>query len=297
MIELSDSRSVSPDFSLVVGTLGRAEPLARLLSSLRQQGDATFEVIIVDQNDGPVLAPVLDQFGDLDLKRIVSSRGLSRARNAGLALVRGQVICFPDDDCWYSEGLLPRVSRLFGDERSLDIVSGRTIDLDGCPSVSPTGPLETEITRSNFLTCGNSNTLFFRRSAVERIGEFDDRLGVGSGTAFGSGEEADYLLRAFAEGLTARYIPKLHVFHEQVDAEISERTIDRAGRYGAGFGALMRKHRFGFGYFAYRQARTLARCALFAAQGDLDRAHYKWRWLRGVSQGYYGWIRASSPES
>ena len=41
-----------------------------------------------------------------------------------------------------------------------------------------------------------SFTIFLRRRVVERVGEFDETLGVGAGTPYGSCEESDYLIRA-----------------------------------------------------------------------------------------------------
>lgn len=281
-------------FSLIVCTVDRVDPLRRLLDSLVNQDGSTFEVIVVDQNETPILDPVLAAYPALDIRRVTSPRGLSRARNVGMAVARNDVICFPDDDCWYTPGLLARVAATLAADPALQILSARTVDTEGRPSVSPTSEQAAPISRSNFLLSGNSNTLFLRREAVAQVGPFDERLGVGAGTAFGSGEEADYLLRALAKGLGARYEPSLHVLHDQVDEVITARTIQRAYLYGAGFGALMRKHRLGLGYFAFRQSRTLARIALLLAGGDRVRAHYRWMWLRGVSVGYRCWPNSPS---
>ena len=54
---------------------------------------------------------------------------------------------------------------------------------------------------------------------MRAIGDFDVRLGVGAPTPFGSGEEADYLLRGVEKGLSARYFP-------------SPRGLPRPGRGG-----------------------------------------------------------------
>jgi glycosyltransferase involved in cell wall biosynthesis len=276
-------------FSLIVCTVDRIDPLKRLLDSLLDQAGSRFEVIIVDQNETPILEPLLASYGSLELRRVTSARGLSRARNAGMAVARNDVIAFPDDDCWYTPGLLVQVAAAMAATPDVQIFSARTVDTAGRPSVSPTMDRPAAISRSNFLLCGNSNTLFFRRDAATRIGLFDERLGVGSGTLFGSGEEADYLLRALAKGFVARYEPALHVLHDQVDEVITSRTIERARLYGAGFGALMRKHRLGAWYLAYRQLRTLTRCILLLAKGDVQRARYRWQWLRGMGLGYRQW--------
>ena len=40
-----------PDFSLIVGTLGRTEPLRLFLASMREQPGCVFEVILIDQSE------------------------------------------------------------------------------------------------------------------------------------------------------------------------------------------------------------------------------------------------------
>ena len=54
--------------------------------------------------------------------------GLSRARNVGLKAVTGEIIAFPDDDCWYPDGLLQKVVAEFRDQTSLDGLTGRSED-------------------------------------------------------------------------------------------------------------------------------------------------------------------------
>ncbi len=58
-----------------------------------------------------------------------------------------------------------------------------------------------------------SYTIFLRRSVVDRVGGFDEQLGLGSGTAWSSGEEIDYLVRALRAGARVEYDPSLVVTH------------------------------------------------------------------------------------
>ena len=58
-----------------------------------------------------------------------------------------------------------------------------------------------------------SFTLFLRRDVVARVGPFDERLGLGSGTPWSSGEELDYVLRAIQSGARIVYDPDLTVTH------------------------------------------------------------------------------------
>ena len=107
-------------FSLVVATLGRTTELQKLLKSLDQQTHRDFEIIVVDQNTDDRLLPVLSTFENrMEVRRLISVPGLSRARNVGLGTITGNVVCFPDDDCWYPSDLLARLNQLFCRKRSL----------------------------------------------------------------------------------------------------------------------------------------------------------------------------------
>ncbi len=117
--------------SLVVCTLGRKEPLRRLLNSLAGQTYRPFEIIVVDQNAHDYLDAVLDDFPSLPIIRVRSEKGLSRGRNAGLGRTCGTIIGFPDDDCWYDANVLQSVAKFFAARPETDLLSGRTLDAQG----------------------------------------------------------------------------------------------------------------------------------------------------------------------
>src|SRR3990170_2883756 len=109
--------------SLVVCTLGRKDPLRRLLNSLAKQTYRPFEIIIADQNPRGYLDPVLDEYPGLPIIRVHSERGLSRGRNAGLERTCGGIIGFPDDDCWYDPQVLQSVERILAQHAEIDFLS------------------------------------------------------------------------------------------------------------------------------------------------------------------------------
>ena len=100
-------------FSLIVATLNRVTELDRFLVSLEEQSYRDFEVVVVDQNPDDRLVPMLALHPRLAIRHLRSERGLARARNVGLRAARGDIIAVPDDDCWYSEDCLMRVSEWF----------------------------------------------------------------------------------------------------------------------------------------------------------------------------------------
>lgn len=103
---------------------------------------------------------------------------MSLGRNVGLQQAQGELVAFPDDDCWYRPGTLQQVGALFQTHPELNFITGRTCDAGNKPSLSPTLDTAAPIGRDNYLVCGNSNSIFARLAAVRRIGGFDERLGA-----------------------------------------------------------------------------------------------------------------------
>jgi GT2 family glycosyltransferase len=267
-----------PSFDLVVATVGRKEPLAKLLESLRAQTHRALRVMVVDQSGDDRLVAALAA-PDLELIHLRSEPGLSRARNVALGEIAADVVGFPDDDCSYPQDLLARVAERLADGSGLDGVTGRIADAEG--RSSPSWESDPAILdRTNLWNRANSATTFLRRELVECVGSFDEELGLGSRSPWHSGEEIDYLVRAVDAGARVEYDPTLVVEHPLVadDASIGARD-------GAVVGYLLRKHR----YPARTRARMLVRPvggALVAiGRGDLDRARYYAATLRGRLRG------------
>jgi GT2 family glycosyltransferase len=275
-----------PTWDLVVCTVGRTEGPDRLLASLERQTHRGFRVLLVDQNADDRLAPVLSRHPELTLVRLQSPRGLARARNASLERVEADLVAFPDDDCAYPPDLLERAGRQFAEKPGLDGLTGRDVDATGRGSrVWPTE--RTRVTAENVWYHGLSAAVFLRRELVERVGVFDEQLGLGSETPWSSGEEVDYLIRAVRLGGRLEYDPSLGVEHEvRRHAGADLRAIGR--RDGGSVGYLLRKH----GYPARTVARMLVRplggAVVSLLRLDPARARFHLATFRGRVAGLAG---------
>jgi GT2 family glycosyltransferase len=267
-----------PSFDLVVATVGRVDELAPLLDSLAAQTHTRFRTIVVDQNADDRLSGVLDRPG-LELLRLRSETGLSRARNAALPHLAAEVVAFPDDDCTYPEDLLERVGRRLADEPSLDGVTGRAVD--GAGNSSPSWKRDAAVlTEANLWNRAISFTIFLRRDVVARVGAFDERLGLGSPEPWASGEEIDYLVRAVRGGARIEYDPSLVVRHD-VGADGS----DVGFRDGASVGYLLRKHGYPLRTRGRMLVRPLGGALVSIGRGDGGRARFYAATLRGRIRG------------
>ena len=276
-----------PSFDLVVATTGRTDELAVFLDSVEAQAFERLRVIVVDQNDDARVAPVISG-RSVEVTHVRSERGLSRARNVGLGLVEGDLVAFPDDDCVYPEGLLAHVAGRFHSDRALDGLAGRAADAEGRSSASwKTDPAT--LTDDNLWNRANAATIFLRRDLVERIGDFDERLGLGSGESWSSGEETDYLIRAVRAGARIEYDPGLVVVH---DVRPDDALVGR--RDGASVGYLLRKHRYPPRVLARMFVRPVGGIAKALVDRDVPRARYYLASVTGRIRGYAAASRSKS---
>jgi glycosyltransferase involved in cell wall biosynthesis len=269
-----------PSFDLVVATVGRDAELRTLLDSLERQTHRDLRVILVDQNEDNRVGTALAG-RELDVLRLRAPRGLSRARNAALPRLRADVVAFPDDDCVYPQNLLERVARRFVEEPALDGVTGRAADATGRSAPSWKHG-RARLTRDTLWNRAISYTIFVRRQLVDRVGEFDEQLGLGAGAPWSSGEEIDYLVRALDAGARIDYDPELVVVHPSEARPL--RTV--GARDGASIGYLLRKHGYPRRTVATMLARPAGGAILSVLRNDRARAGFHAATLRGRVLGY-----------
>jgi glycosyltransferase involved in cell wall biosynthesis len=271
-------------FSLIVATRGRDRELAELFDSLLAQRQAGLEVIVVDQNPDDRLAPVIAAYeARLPLLwRRSAVANACHARNLGLALARGELVGFPDDDCLLPPGLLNRVAGGFAADPALAVLTG--------PAASPDGGLGSgrwradvgPVTAANVWTSVIEFNLFLRREVALALGGFDERLGPG--TPFGSAEGNDLVLRAIRAGHAARYDPAQQVVHP--DKRLTPVAVERAALYGRGLGFVLRRHAVPAPVWLPFLVRPVGGMVLSALRGRGLAARYYWATLRGRLAGF-----------
>lgn len=280
----------TPDFSLILATVGRTDELKRLFDSFAAQTYGSFEVIVVDQNLDDRLIPHLERARSLGV-RVRHLRhypaNLAAARNAGIEAARGRWVGFPDDDCWYDPRVLERIANRFLRADKPGGVLVRWVEQDEQPATA--ADLSWERSRAFRDIAVSSITLFCSRALFSEIGGFDSRLGVGQW--FGAGEETDLALRALRAGTLIAYEPAGEV-HHAVNASIpyaDEKTCLATRHRARGTGALYAKH----GLPAWVILRGLAAPILrpllkgeFGAGLSLGYAT-----LRGRLDGFFAWRR------
>lgn len=274
-------------FTLILATLGRSDEVRRMLESLKRQSYQDFEVVLIDQNSDNRVFKLYKEYCDsFQINYIrTQEKGLSHARN--LAIQYGKlndIVGFPDDDCWYSRDTLKQVNNFFLQSDS-DIVSGQPVDSNGIPLVRSFLKNDTMVNLDNVWNAGISFTIFFKRQVIEKVGAFDEMLGVGSGTVYGSGEETDYLIRALKRNFKMRYVSKLIISHPRKTAAGNKNDLSRALLYGGGMGYVLKKHHYDKKSQLLCRIRPLGGSVLAFMKLDFYLAKYRMNTLRGRIRG------------
>lgn len=233
---------VVPEVSLILCTRNRARGLSAALEAI---GRITFarpwELVVVDNGSTDDTSSVVARFAaaaPMPVRTVMQPiKGLSNARNAGLAAARGQIIAFTDDDCYPSPDFLTAVDHSFSRNDSLGFVTGRIMlhDPEDC-RVTINESLEPLVFAPGaYLAPGmvKGANLSFRRSALDAAGGFDPLFG--SGALFPS-EDVDTAARVSRLGWYGAYDPDIVVSHHH-------------GRRNADIAALLQAYDIGRGAY------------------------------------------------
>lgn len=225
----SATATVQASVSVVICTRDRPVQLVQCLRSLQQLVPPPDEILVVDN------APTSNETQQLmaqfpHIRYVIESRpGLSVARNTGIQQATGEIIVFTDDDVEVHPAWLARLRSGFHDPNVM-VVTGLMLPAE----------LETEAqvafhrgatefkqecralvfdseyfqTKKPFgvpvWQIGAGASMALRRTVIEQVGGFDERLGAG---AAGCSEDSEFWYRVLAAGYSCRYEPSAVIYH------------------------------------------------------------------------------------
>lgn len=268
-----------PRFSLIIPTLGRTVELAELLASIVNQKRSDIEVIIVDQNEDVRIVPLVEALPkSIAVHHLkLREKNPSAARNAGLDAARGEIIAFPDDDCWYPSDLLNRVDSWFKANSRYAVLAVGALDNDGISSGNRWLQNACDISPLNALRTTFCSSLFISAIQISHAVRFDPRLFPG--------EETDFILRLLDTGLRGRFDRKLHIHHPRRDMLSGTVSLERARKYGAAMGILVRRHSM-FPLWCGLLIYDLARALIVSMQGQFVDARSCIAHTSGLFRGF-----------
>jgi glycosyltransferase involved in cell wall biosynthesis len=312
-----------PKISVVVPTtVERIEELGRCLEAIERLDYPPHEVIVVDNRPKlPLDDPLPALVADKPWVKVVheTRRGVSAARNAGVAAASGEVIAFTDDDVIVDAHWLRAIgSRLtldpgteaitglivpaeletpsqiwferyfggFGSERTFS-----SITLEVAPSRrfmrgsrvlvrDAKGAEQRRFSIYGVGAYGAGANMAFRKSTLERLGGFDPVLGVG--TPAPGGEDLVVLINILRQGGRVGYEPAAYVHHRH-RREYSQ-LLKQIDGYGLGYTAML--------VALIRRDRRHVLCLLSQLPAAL-----KWKSIQGVQRIGQGKSRSTSSQN
>ena len=232
--------------TIIVCTRNRADSIGETLEALSALQYSDRELLIVDSSTGEQ-KDKMEQLARQSGAKYVSEprRGLSLARNTGIAAASGEIIVFTDDDCipapdWLGKkmqafedssvwGCTGRViqhhvggaSDLFEEVAGQDLGTERRVftkqDLEFGPSVllANLGKVFAKHMKNHAPVpwcIGHGSSTSFRREAFKQLGGFDDRFG--GGAPLKACDDTEMFYRILKSGHSIVYEPGAVVRHK-----------------------------------------------------------------------------------
>lgn len=198
--------------SVVVVTYNRQEEVKMTIRSLMSQTNRPLEIIVIDDNSNP---PLTLESVDPVVKIIRTDEelGISKARNYGVKIAKGDYLAFIDDDALASKHWIDAIQQ--GIQEGAEVLGGPLIPR--YRSKPPSWWSEKNL--GYFVGVGNSEkkteiwgaNMVFKRTVLEKLGYFDPKLSSYKGKRL-HGEDIVLIAKAKAH-FKVMFIPKAIVFH------------------------------------------------------------------------------------
>lgn len=272
--------------SLILASWNRVAEPGRLLKSLDDQTYRNFEVILADQNDDHRLDDLVKAYSQIRIRHIRLERGASKARNAALQVAQGDLIAFPDDDCWYPPELLASVVRWFEEHPGFSVLFTAARDENGQLMSPKFPPKRGACTKTSVLRCAVIVNTFLRAHAVHAVGFFREDIGPGTSSPYQSSEDIDYLVRPVERGFPTWYEPGLTVYHPNLKSK--ERLLRVTYPYALGQGHVLRSHNYPWWVIGDAALRSLCGAGVYLCRFDFVMAKIYALRAKGQLEGYFG---------
>jgi GT2 family glycosyltransferase len=282
--------------SVVICTRNRPLHLRNCLESILACRPQPSEIVIVDQSDQPEAERVVDCFRK-EYPELVYLRCLRVGKSYGLNLairyVRGDFICFTDDDCIVSPDWLGQIEQQIR-EQDLACITGRVLAQDRTGNgkflnlvLSEKPKVAARKTNPWKLGCVGCN-MAIRKDIFSIVGGFDESLGPGA--TFKSAEDGDLVYRILKNNRLVVYSPLIKVYHSTWRGPKEDDELRYA--YAMGLGSFAAKYlKQGDIYplfmilkkILHKSRRMCLGCLLL----QRERIRDGYLHIKGISQGFF----------
>jgi GT2 family glycosyltransferase len=200
-----------PRVSVVVCSYNGARTIRDTLDALSRLDYPDHEVIVVDDGSTDATAAIASSYAEV---RVITTenRGLSSARNTGLAAATGEIVAYTDDDAYPDPHWLRYLAAMFM-KTGHAAVGGPNIPPPGdgpiaaCVANAPGGPAHVLLSDQEAEHLPGCN-LAIRKVCLEAIGGFDPQFRV-------AGDDVDVCWRLRQRGWTLGFSPAAVVWHHR----------------------------------------------------------------------------------
>ena len=226
--------------SIVVPTRDRPQLLEACLASLQETVGPDDEIVVVDSaSRSPAVERLARRRGVRYLR--CPRPGASRARNLGWREASHDVVAFVDDDVRVLPGWADAMRTTFA-EPQVAFATGRILLPPGTawtdvPVATHEDPTPSILDADTGGVIGHGANAAARRSALDAVGGFDERMGPGA--ELRAAEDNDLWDRLLAAGCVGRYEPEARAWHEQWRTR--RQLVPLNWAYGVGSGARLAK--------------------------------------------------------
>jgi len=188
-----------PLVSVIIPVYNGAPYLAEAIESVFAQSYRTLELIVIDDGSTDASWTLIGHYASRLRAYRQPNRGTGAARNRGVALARGSLLAFLDqDDLWTPDKLAAQVEVLRA-EAGTDAIFGMVTQF---PSPELDESFRQRMSYSDIPMPGYlPSAMLIRRSAFRRIGNFDEGWQLV--------EWSEWFVRAIEQGLAMTMLPSV----------------------------------------------------------------------------------------
>jgi len=226
-----------PTVSVVVASYNGDRTLKACLDSLERLNYPDYEIILVDDGSTDTTPQIAAMHPNVCCLQHEKNRGLSAARNTGIAAASGEIVAFTDADChadedwlYYLVGTL--LDSEFAGGGGPNLLPPEDSPMAAAVMVSPGGPAHVMLTDRQAEHIPGCNMAFYKW-ALEEIGGFDPIFRK-------AGDDVDLCWRLQQAGYKIGFSPSAFVWHCRrgtVGAYLKQQQ-----GYGEAEALLVRKH-------------------------------------------------------
>lgn len=194
----------NPLVSVIMPVHNGEKYVVQAIESVINQDYRPFELILVDDGSTDKTAKIIGKYDNVQYI-YQSNKGVSSARNKGIAASRGEIIAFLDcDDLWPSDRVTVTV-RYFQQHPEIGYVLGRQMIFVESGCAVPAWVKDEWLTEPQ--DASNTGVLVARRATFESVGLFNKD--------YKGGEDTEWLVRASEADISMARLPEV-VLHRRI---------------------------------------------------------------------------------